>query len=81
MTTEPSSDFELKIVSGIRCAAIHASKKSPRLSRRKMENRNETGIQRLSVITVDPTPFKVRPIGKNLAPLADCHPGGLIDFS
>jgi hypothetical protein len=37
--------------------------------------------QCLSVVTVDPIPFKVRPIGKDLAPLADRCPSALIDFS
>ena len=38
-------------------------------------------LKAASVITVDPTPFKIRPIGKDLVPLADCHAGGLTDFS
>jgi hypothetical protein len=37
--------------------------------------------QSLSVITVDPSPFKVRPSGKDFGPLSDFHEGGLADFS
>ena len=45
-----------------------------------MEILNEAEV-RVAVITFEPARFKVRPIGKDLAPLADCRPSGPTDFS